>query len=69
MKDLSNFKLDDESLSEISGGKGTTITTYNFYIESQGEKTLTGSLQIKNGKIVKEWGIVPDKYRKAALEK
>mgnify|MGYP007055253303 FL=1 len=54
----------------VSGGGKTKI--YNFYSASKaekGEESLVGGIEVKDGKVVKEWGIIPDKYRKAALEK
>lgn len=70
MKNESYFEIDNENLEKVSGGGKTKI--YNFYSASKaekGEESLVGGIEVKDGKVVKEWGIIPDKYRKAALEK
>lgn len=70
MKNETNFEIDNENLEKVSGGEKTKV--YNFYSVSKAEKgedSLVGRLEVKDGKIVKEWGTIPDRYRKAALEK
>mgnify|MGYP004653220633 CR=1 FL=1 len=70
MKNENYFEVDNENLEKVSGGGKTIIIKVRSALKAaRGEDPLVGEMEVKDGKIVKEWGIIPDKYRKAALEK
>lgn len=70
MKNESYFEIDNENLEKVSGGGKTIIINVRSVSKAErGENPLVGKMEVKDGKVVKKWGIIPDEYVKEALKK